>query len=196
MTSVIWTSAAAVYLLFWLWYARPRKKVTPEEADRLLAWLNTQEHAYSAEQLKGLRDFFVDDDGRDFVMVNLIHLKAPARESGRKLNQYQKVFLGALLRKAGHPVFIARRSGGNLELVNCEQNNDWPAAGMIRYRSRRDLLEMLPDTIGSAHHNLKLESLDKTVAFPASNWFIFGGPRVLAVLVVLLAACIAQLIAG
>ena len=41
-------------------------------------------------------------------------------------------------------------------------------AAMVRYRSRRDLMEILPETLGSAHYALKLKALDKTIAFPAA----------------------------
>ena len=41
-------------------------------------------------------------------------------------------------------------------------------AAMFRYRSRRGLMEILPETLGSAHYALKLEALDKTIAFPAA----------------------------
>jgi hypothetical protein len=89
-------------------------------------------------------------------------------ESRKKLDYYQKIFLSASLRRAGHPVLIARAAGGNVENVACDDNDGWRAAGPIRYRSRRDLMETLPATIGSEHHDMKLDALDGTFAFPAS----------------------------
>ena len=126
-------------------------------------------------------------------MVNLLHLKSPRRESQKKLATYQKIFLGALLRKAGHPVIVARASAGNIENVACDHSDDWSAAGMIRYRSRRDFMDMLPGTIGSEHHGLKLAAMEKTFAFPASQWFMLGGPRIVVALGVLLVAALMQL---
>ncbi|MEZ7951956.1 MAG: hypothetical protein QMC02_04500, partial [Halioglobus sp.] len=122
--------------------------------------------------------------------VNLLHLKSPKKESLEKLNTYQKIFLGSLLRKAGHPIMIARAASGNVENVACDHADDWSAAGMIRYRSRRDLMNILPATIGSEHHGLKLESLEKTFAFPASPWFMFGGPRIVVALGIALLASV------
>jgi hypothetical protein len=61
---------------------------------------------------------------------------------------------------------VARAASGNLENVACDQADDWGAAGLIRYRGRRDFMESLPATVGSEHHGLKLESLEKTLAFP------------------------------
>jgi hypothetical protein len=64
---------------------------------------------------------------------------------------------------------------------------------MIRYRSRHDFMDMLPDTVGSEHHGLKLAALEKTFAFPASQWFMLGGPRVVVALLIALIAAISQL---
>tara|TARA_R110002049_G_scaffold175392_3_gene342709 strand:- start:1370 stop:1960 length:591 start_codon:yes stop_codon:yes gene_type:complete len=192
---IIWLTAALAYTLFWLWYVGFRKKVTPQEVDATMR-LFEGSGSWSTSQQEHLRRFLLEDDGRDFVMVNLIHLKSPKRESRKKLAHYQKVFLGALLRKAGHPVMIATAASGNVENVACDHSDNWGAAGMIRYRSRRDLMEVLPATIGSEHHNLKLESLEKTFAFPASPWFMLGGPRIVVALAIALIAAFAQLALG
>ena len=148
---------------------------------------------WTDQQQENLRNFLTNDNGKDFVMVNLLLLNHPQRESRKKLAKYQKVFLGSLLRKAGHPVMVAMAASGNVENVACDQDEGWGAAGMIRYRSRRDLMEMLPATIGSEHHGLKLASLERTFAFPASPWFLFGGPKLLAPLVIALVAALAHL---
>ncbi len=185
---MIWTIAALAYAVFWFWYVGFQKKVTPQEVETTMRVFD-HDDSWTSNQQKHLRRFLLDDDGKDFVMVNLLHLKSPKKESLEKLNKYQKVFLGSLLRKAGHPIMIARAASGNVENVACDHADDWSAAGMIRYRSRRDLMNILPATIGSKHHGLKLESLEKTFAFPAAPWFMFGGPRIVVALgIALLAA--------
>lgn len=191
----IWGFAALCYALFWWWYVGFRTKVTPAEVDSIMQLL-AGEGDWTGQQKEHIRHFLANDDGRDFVMVNLLHLKLPVAESRRNLETYQKIFLGALLRKAGHPVMVARAASGNVENVACDHADNWSAAGMIRYRSRRDLLEMLPDTIGSEHHGLKLASLEKTFAFPASSWFLLGGPRIVCALAIALLAALTQLFVG
>ena len=186
---MIWIIAVLAYVAFWFWYVGFQKKVTPQE---VAATMSIFEHddTWTATQKEHLRNFLLDDDGKDFVMVNLLHLKSPKKESLEKLNTYQKIFLGSLLRKAGHPIMIARAASGNVENVACDHADDWSAAGMVRYRSRRDLMNILPATIGSKHHGLKLESLEKTFAFPASPWFVFGGPRIVVALGIALLASV------
>lgn len=188
----IWTAAALAYALFWFWYVGFQKKVTPQEVEATMRLFDGSGD-WTTRQQEHLRKFLLEDDGKDFVMVNLLHLKSPRKESREKLAKYQKIFLGSLLRKAGHPVMVATAASGNVENVACDHTDGWGAAGMIRYRSRRDLMNMLPATIGSDHHNLKLESLEKTFAFPASPWFMLGGPRIVVALAIALVAAITQL---
>ena len=190
--TIIWSLAGLVYGLFWWWYVGFKKKITPEEVATTMRLFDKQDD-FTEQQRESLQRFLLDDDGKDFVMVNLLHLASPARESRKKLGTYQKIFLGALLRKAGHPVMIATAASGNIENVACDHADNWSAAGMIRYRSRRDLMDMLPATIGSDHHHLKLESLEKTFAFPSSPWFMLGGPRLVVALAIALIAALLHL---
>ena len=125
-------------------------------------------------------------------MVNLLELKSPKRESRKKLTAYQKIFLGNLFKRAGHPVFVASVASGKIENVGCDTDN-WTAAGMVRYRSRRDLMEVLPETFGSKHHGLKLEALERTFAYPSTPWMLVGGPRIVAPLALALIAALLHL---
>ena len=186
---MIWIIAVLAYVVFWLWYVGFQKKITPQEVETCMRVFD-HDDSWTLNQMEHLRSLLLADDGKDFVMVNLLHLKSPKKESLEKLNTYQKIFLGSLLRKAGHPVMIARAASGNVENVACDHADDWSVAGMIRYRSRRDLMNILPATIGSEHHGLKLESLEKTFAFPASPWFMFGGPRIVVALGIALLASV------
>jgi hypothetical protein len=188
----IWATAITTYGLFWAWYVGFKKKITPSEVEQTMQLLDKHGHG-TDKQRASLRSFLSTDDGKDFVMVNLLHLKSPRKESQKKLASYQKIFLGALLHKAGHPVMIARAATGNIENVDCDHSDDWSAAGMIRYRSRRDFMDMLPATIGSEHHALKLAAMEKTFAFPASQWFMLGGPRIVVALGAFLVAALVQL---
>lgn len=188
----IWITAGLVYAVFWFWYVGFRSKITPEEVEQTMKLFDS-DGSWTEQQRENVRYFFANDDGKDFVMVNLLLLNKPVKESREKLEAYQKVFLGSLLRKAGHPVLVARAASGNVENVACDQDEGWGAAGMIRYRSRRDLMEILPATIGSEHHGLKLAAVERTFAFPASPWFLFGGPKLLAPLSIALIAAFVHL---
>jgi hypothetical protein len=189
--TIIWGIAALLYVGFWFWYIGFSRKITSQEVQSAVELLETRS-TYSAKQIDAIRRFFEQDDGKDFVMVNLLELKEPFNESRKKMAAYQKIFLGNLLKRAGHPVFVARAASGNIEDIDCGTDN-WTAAGMVRYRSRRDLLEVLPDTVGSKHHELKLESLARTFAYPSAPWTIIGGPKLLVPMALALAAALLHL---
>ena len=189
--TLLWLIALLTYALFYCWYVGFRSRVTPAEVEETMAILDAG--LVDETRKSHLRHFLANDDGKDFVMVNLLELAKPRKESSKNLNAYQKIFLGQLLRAAGHPILIARAASGNIENVACQEFDNWTAAGMVRYRSRRDLMEILPATIGSEHHELKLSALDKTYAFPASPWFVVGGPKLLVPLLIALIAAVTQL---
>ena len=164
---VIWGSAALLYGLFWSWYVGFGRRCDPAAIDKVAA-LATQ-HGFDETQVARLRAFFEGDNGKPFVMVNLLHFKEPRDEARAKLEKYQKIFLGDLLKRAGHPIYVGRAVGGNIEDHGEAGASGWQVTGLVRYRSRADLLAVLPKTMGSDHHRLKLEALLRTFAFPAET---------------------------
>mgnify|MGYP001185994632 CR=1 FL=1 len=189
---IIWGFALLFYACFWCWYVGFRKKITAEEVDEIMVFFNSHD-SMSEKRKMSLQKFFSNDDGKDFVMVNLLDLAQPRRESSKKLAAYQKVFLGALLRKAGHPVFVATAASGNIENVACEHADDWSAAGMVRYRSRRDMLEIAGNPDFQGPHEFKIAAMNKTIAFPADPWMQAGDPRFLLALLLLIAGLLNSL---
>ena len=184
----VWGAALVIYALFYCWYIGFRKKITPAEVDATMAIFEQRDHIWNQSQLDNLRSFLLEDDGRDFVMINLLLFNAPVRASIDTMGNYQKVFMGQLLRRGGHPVLIGRAASGSFDNVDDSEAGLWHSAALVRYRSRRDLMEMIPATLGSEHHDMKLAALDKTLSFPASPWSMFGGPKVLMPLVLILLA--------
>jgi hypothetical protein len=49
---------------------------------------------------------------------------------------------------------------------------------MVRYRSRRDLMEVASSASDDASiHDFKIAAIEKTIAFPIDPWFQLGDPR-------------------
>jgi len=61
----------------------------------------------------------------------------------------------------------------------------WDMGGLVRYRSRRDFLEIVTDPVFSSKHHFKAAALEKTIAFPVEPDFNLGDPRLLIGLLVL-----------
>ena len=87
-------------------------------------------------------------------------------------------------------IYLAR----NLENLNCEGVDGWTTVALMRYRSRRDLGEMLVDTVGTEHHGFKLAALEKTFAFPATGNLNVGSVRLMVGLVVALIGCVTYIL--
>ena len=185
----IWLAALLAYAAFGGWYWNWRGPLRKDEIDAGLAALQRTEN-HAADVLAAMRTFLEADDGREFLMVNLLRLQpglvtppgggAPmaAREM---LEGYSRPFLGALLRRAGHPAFIGpAAAGGYLEQWGVEKSPGWSAAAAIRYRSRRDLLAMATLPEFESIHAFKKAGLSNTLAFPIGPARVVVGPVIAA----------------
>lgn len=203
MTGVlIWLAAAVLYAGFRLWYDGVRRPLRPEEVERTLAALAGTPGA-EVNDLAVLRRFFESDDGREFYMLNLVKLApgevphpttgAPVR-AAQLLQEYIRGFLSVLVRHAGHPALQARKVGGYVDAWNVPPDPGWSFVGVMRYRSRRDLAELVIDPRFVAAHPFKLAAIPLTASFPAAPGVgLLLGPRVWVALVLALAAALLQL---
>ena len=101
----------------------------------------------------------------------------------------------ALLRRGCHPALFGRAAGGYVEHVAVEPDPGWTFAGVVRYRSRRDLVALVTDPRFAPSHAYKLAAVSHTLAFPLAPGFVVLGPRVWVALVLALAAALVQLLA-
>ena len=175
--TLIWIVMAVLYTVFWLWYSGTKGKLSQTEVESYMQQFESR--GVNTDNLANLRHFLEKDDGREWFMINLLELKSPKRESSKLLQRYTKTFMAGMLRRAGHPFFVAIAAAKNIENLNCDDADNWSSTGIVRYRSRRDCAETLLDTFGSDHHADKLASLTKTLAFPATANLLMGSPRVI-----------------
>jgi hypothetical protein len=186
MTAVwIWGGALALYAGFRLWYDSWRGPLTKPEIEAGLARLQAQS-GLDPERVATLRQFLESDDGREFYMVNLIKTHqepvpvpgSPEKRPGPEvLKGYTDHFMPALFRRAGHPAFAGPAAGGYVEHWGVEPNPGWTFSGVIRYRSRRDMLELASDPRFEPAHAFKIAAMANTLAFPVTAR-LFVGPRV------------------
>ena len=164
MEIAIWVVAAMIYLAFRLWYDGFGKPLTPDEIDHFLQLVqdragqgpDTQDIAtqdIATQDIATLRKFMEADDGKEFIMVNLIEFNASPvshPDTGRDiqaaalLTEYTRPFMGKILRRAGHPVIAGQGVGGYLDAWNTPPDPGWHMAGLVRYRSRRDVIMSCP----------------------------------------------------
>jgi hypothetical protein len=198
----VWVVAAAIYGGFRLFYDKWRGRLTQAEIDTMLARAEAQ-GVGEANDLSTVRTFLEDDDGREFVMVNLVRVpdtmvtdpdtgaQVPA---SAMMKAYSKAFVPLLLRYGGHPALATRKVGGYVDSWMVGPDPGWSIVGFMRYRSRRDMVEMVLDPAFGAAHKYKPLGVAETFSFPTRPFLrAYVGPRVSVFLILALAAALAQL---
>ncbi len=138
-------------------------------------------------------------------MVNLLDMAedpspvegaAPDATAEELMNRYLEHMLPELLKRACHPVLMGDAVHTAMDLVGIEGAEEWDLAALMRYRSRRSLMEVLshPETLG--RHELKVAALEKTIAFPIETRLYLGDPRLLLGLLLLAGAALLDLAIG
>lgn len=182
---VIWFGIGFAYLVFFAWYTGAGEPLTSEEIDVYIA--RFQERGRDPERLARFRELLEADTGDDIVIVNAILLYEqplqvgdvqPGESSAETLDRYMAHMWPALLSRACHPVI-----GGNasiaVEVWGVEGAGDWSSAGLVRYRSLRDMLEIATDPAFDDAHQYKVAAMEKTIAVPIDAYFNLGEPRLL-----------------
>lgn len=200
---VIWGSALALYAVFRLWYDGPRRPLTRAEIDAFFDEVHSKYGGGNDPAV--LRTFLEADDGKEFVMLNLVKIEegmvtdpdtgeqVPGRTMMRR---YSDPFVKALLAKGGHPGMIGRKVGPYVDAWNVEGDPGWSLFGLMRYRSRRDLLAMVRNPLFAEVHPYKLLGIPTTFSFPTQREVsVYMGPRVWVALVLALGAALTHLAA-
>jgi hypothetical protein len=198
----IWGAALALYLLFRLWYDSWRGPLTKAEIDAFFAEIAGRIGGGNDPEV--LRAFLEADDGKEFVMLNLVKIEPgkvtdPAGGepmTGREaMRRYSDPFVRALLRKGGHPGMVGRKIGPYVDAWNVESDPGWSIFGLMRYRSRRDMIAMVRDPMFAEIHPYKLLGIPTTFSFPTQREVsLYLGPRVWVALVLALGAALVQLV--
>ena len=200
---IIWTAALAGYLLFLLWYGFRSRPLAPAEIDGFFEAIKGRPEG-TGTRPEVLRAFLEADDGREFLMVNLVQVQSGlvADPVGGKpipglglFKRYARRFVPVLLRHGGHPVFAGRKVGGYIDAWNVPPDPGWTMFGLVRYRSRRDLVQLALDPAFENAHPEKMLGTLATFSFPAQPFVsLHPGPRVTVALVLALGAALTHLV--
>ena len=170
------TFFVGLYAAFLLWYGGNGKPITTVEVDVLLAEIKRRAGKQDSEEkspiLQQFRDLTQNDDGREYYMVNLLKFRKKALyPEGTSFgddpleanDRYNRAIIPLLLKHGGHPIFLGQVQG---RFLHPAQADDWDQVGMVRYRSRRDMLKMAVEIAGLGIDIHKWASLEKTQVFP------------------------------
>lgn len=183
-----WIVLAIVYAAFFSWYTSFEGPFTPEEVEAMLEQMAERR---PGEDLSTIRRFLETDTGDDFVMVNLIDSPAtpkpiegvpPGATTAEVNARYMEHMWPELLKRACHPVMLGTATAAAMDVWGIEGAEDWTTVGMMRYRSRRDLIDIASNPAFQGPHEFKIASMTKTIAFPIDPWFQLGDPRLVLAL--------------
>ena len=199
----IWICVPVLYALFAAWYFNWQGPISIEEVNRLMLdfdKLEGSEHTDAAT----FRKFLEEDDGGEFVMLNLVQLHTgevahpltgEAMSASDLVGEYFGPFAVSLFKRGGHPVFQARTIGGNIDSWNADHNVGFGATAMMRYKSRRDITELILDPAFADAHIYKLASIDRTISYPTRIMMstALQPPSAVLVVLILLASLVQNL---
>ncbi len=168
---------AILYGLFWLWYGGRGTPLSQDEVDAMMNRIEQNRRGRGEadpELLAAFRRVGEADDGDEFYMVNLMrHRQKALYPEGYDYDddveaaerRYAKGILPRLLKRASMPVFLGTPTGLFLQPDGSEV---WDQVGIVRYRSRRDFLEMVAELSQLDVGVHKWASIEKTQVFPVA----------------------------
>jgi len=180
----LWVGVALLYAGFLLWYDGGGGPLTPQEVERYVSIL--EERGTDPARIAELREFLANDSGSDFVMANFIQF-ADRAEAREELDRYMAHMYPALFARACHPVLAGPVVGPALDRWGIENGAHWSLVGLVRYRSRRDLIEIATNPAFRDAHSHKTAAIQRTIAVPMEPFLLLGSPRWLVAGALLLA---------
>ena len=181
----LWGAPVLLWLLFCFWYTNTSGPLSAEEIAAYSEQM--QRNGSPGVRIERLRRFMAEDDGRQFLMVNLLDM-AQRPDAGEQMDRYMAHMLPELLKRASHPVLLGLAVFDAMDIAGIDGAEVWDSVGIVRYRSRRDLLEIALHPAFGDQHEFKLAALEKTIAVPIETGLHPSDPRALLLLVLLAAA--------
>lgn len=176
----LWVGPAVLWLAFCFWYTNTSGPITEAEQEAFLA--AAAQNGMADAERSSLQRFMAEDDGGQFLMVNLLEL-ADDPEASANMGRYMEHMFPALLGRACHPMLAGDAIHVAMDLTGIEGAETWTSVGVVRYRSRRDLLEIAMNPIFSDKHDYKIAALAKTIAVPIGPSVYLSDLRFLLLLV-------------
>lgn len=175
---ILTLALALIYAGFWVWYGGAGKPLSPDEVDRYMARIDAMasDHASPFGARATIEAWARADDGREFFMVNLVNDPADLAAA----EAYNRVILPELFKRAGHPIFMSRPIARFIEPAGLAP---WDFVAIVRYRSMRDMLDMITGPEAERIRHLKEASVSKTHVFPTHIGFSLLWVRVLVALI-------------
>tara|TARA_B100000768_G_scaffold62295_1_gene60309 strand:- start:1766 stop:2407 length:642 start_codon:yes stop_codon:yes gene_type:complete len=166
-----------VYLLGLSWYGGSGDPVKDAELESYIKALTSNAGVRGKDTDKSvnyMRRLAEKDDGNEFIMVNLIRFRETslyskdspwADETDPMLadTRYGDGVIPLLLKRGSLPIFVSSVSG---RFINETTHDEWDMVAMVRYRSVRDMLQMMVEMSSTDLADHKWAAIEQTHVFP------------------------------
>ncbi|MEH6584019.1 MAG: hypothetical protein V7754_18945 [Halioglobus sp.] len=133
-----------IIIVFMYWYQWGTRILSPSDVNDYMGVIEAQTQKPGAKHdLHVLRKFLSEDDGKPFYTVNLYKFHAVAEypeASGfsgtgeQAYDRFSSVMISLMVKRGSHPVYGSHWVD--------QANSDWDRIVIVRYRSRRDLIDL------------------------------------------------------
>ena len=184
----LWLGSIVLYALFFSWYTDFGGPLTETEIQAYIAKTANLDLGGDPLSRGALLEFMRNDTGGQFLMFNAVDLAknppqmkgAPPDADGQTLiDLYMEHMIPALLSRASHPVAVGKSVADSLDLLGIEGAQSWSHGAIMRYRSRRTLIDIIGNPEFYSRHDFKLAGLEKTIAYPIEPRIYVGDLRLL-----------------
>ncbi|MBU2970834.1 hypothetical protein KO527_15890 [Pseudoalteromonas sp. C2R02] len=134
---------ASVTIIFIIWYHGGHSPLTDQEVSYYIEQIEAQHNNSGKHNIKVLKSFLENDDGKAFYTVNLYQYAKIAQYPQKKLDTisgrdafdiFSAQMIKLLAKQGSHPIF---GSDWTHKLTS-----SWDRIVIVRYRSRRDIAEI------------------------------------------------------
>ena len=191
-----WLILGAVYIGFLFWYTDMGGKLSQEEIQIFIKKheqniINDGVSPDSEEfqlRIDFLKRFMEEDNGKQFIMVNNIEMNKnpgdvvganPGESADQLMSRYMEYMWPNLLKRASHPIFMSNAVYQSMDLVGIEGAETWDQAALMRYKSRRTMMEIVTNPNMMNRHGFKIAALQKTIAYPVEPFGFYSDMRVI-----------------
>lgn len=177
----LWVGVAVAYLAFLMWHQPLRGPLSESEIRSAFGEHYEQMRSRENSQASKLIQFFLSDNGRPFYMINMNALPEQTPETREAALNYGSYMLPRLLARASYPVISTNVAG---HLVNSlGPGLEKPGQLIVvRYRSRRDFMEIISSQEFRVAVKDKVASLDGWYTAPSSASPLISIPQIVLIL--------------
>lgn len=197
----LWLVPGVLYAGFCFWYTNTGGALSDDEITMFVQQM--ERTGRGPQEIANMRRFMEEDTGRQFLMVNIIDMAdtprpvegaSPDESSAQVMGRYMEHMFPELFKRASHPAFMGNAVFNSMDIVGIQGAEQWTSAALMRYRSRRDLLEIAFNPAFAGKHEFKMAALDKTIAYPVEAQLYLSDLRLLLFLILLAGVSLLDLV--